>query len=69
MLEITTASRSLFDESTNRFIEFEGGETVVLEHSLRSISKWEAKWCIPFIKNDKKAGEQGVEDIDRKSGG
>ena len=63
MLEITTVSRSLFDESTNRFIEFEGGETVVLEHSLRSISKWESKWCVPFIKNSEKTGEQALDYI------
>lgn len=63
MLEITTASRSLFDESTDRFIEFEGGETVVLEHSLRSISKWESKWCVPFIKNDEKTGDQALDYI------
>ena len=63
MLEITTAQRALFDDSTNEFVEFDGGETVVLEHSLYSISKWESKWGIPFIKNDEKTGDQALDYI------
>jgi len=63
VLEITTVERSLFDDSTGEFIEFDGGETVVLEHSLYAISKWEAKWGVPFIKNDEKTGDQALDYI------
>lgn len=34
-----------------------------LEHSLVSISKWEAKWHKPFISDDKKTQEQTVDYI------
>ena len=38
----------LFDETNNRFITVK--ETaLVLEHSLLSVSKWEAKWKKPFL--------------------
>lgn len=38
----------LFDEKTNRFITVKETE-LVLEHSLLSVSKWEAKWKKPFL--------------------
>lgn len=41
-------SRELYNESTNRFINVKE-TTLVLEHSLLSISKWEAKWKKPFL--------------------
>lgn len=63
MLELTTVKRSLFDEDTNQFIEFEGGSTAKLEHSLRAISKWESKWEISFFLREEKTIEQTVDYI------
>jgi len=38
----------IFDEETSRIHHIKG-QTLVLEHSLVSISKWESKWKKPFI--------------------
>lgn len=48
MLEITIPGIELYDENTNEFIYYPD-ETIQLEHSLVSISKWEANWCKPFL--------------------
>ena len=57
MLRITTPEQELFDEKTNRFITIKSS-TLTLEHSLISISKWESKFCKPFISKDKKTAEE-----------
>ena len=36
----------LYDEAKNEFIQLEKDQTICLEHSLVSVSKWEAKWHI-----------------------
>ena len=47
-LPITVQPKELYDEANNRFINVK--EThLVLEHSLISISKWEAKYKKPFL--------------------
>lgn len=52
MLTITIPSITLFDEANQEFIEKE--EVVVeLEHSLFSLSKWEAVWEKPFLGGEK----------------
>lgn len=48
MLEITIPSTEVYDEVSERFISIPG-RTVVMEHSLVSISKWESKWRKPFL--------------------
>lgn len=50
MLKISIPSAELWDERKNEFVNFKGA-TLVLEHSLVSISKWEAKYHKPFITN------------------
>lgn len=50
MLEITVPGTELFDEKTQSFIVVEG-QTITLEHSLLSVSKWEARWHKPFLNN------------------
>lgn len=48
MLELEVKGMELYDESKNEFIQVK--PTVLrLEHSLVSISKWEAKWKKPFL--------------------
>lgn len=50
MLEIKINSREGYDESRNEFIKIPS-VTLQLEHSLISISKWEARWHKPFIQS------------------
>ena len=48
MLTIVVPSEELYDEANNKFINVKG-TTLQLEHSLVSISKWEAKWHKIFL--------------------
>lgn len=48
MLQITIPAGELFNESTSEFINTPD-QTIQLEHSLVSLSKWESKWHIPFL--------------------
>lgn len=60
MLEISVGETELFDEETFRIIRTK--PTVLkLEHSLLSISKWESKWKIPFLKDKEKTTEQFID--------
>lgn len=52
MLEITIPKQRLFNEKTSEFI-YVKEQTLLLEHSLVSLSKWERKWHKPFISSDK----------------
>ena len=57
MLRITVPGREFYDEVTNRFYTLK--DTVLtLEHSLVSISKWEAKYNVPFLTDTKMTDEQ-----------
>lgn len=48
MLQITIPKFELFNEDTQEFIQVKE-QTLCLEHSLVSVSKWEAKWKKPFL--------------------
>lgn len=48
MFEVIVPEREFFDEARSEFIKTEGGRFQI-EHSLLSISKWEAKWEKPFF--------------------
>ena len=48
MLQITIPEREYFDEEKQEFF-YTKKRTLFLEHSLISISKWEAKWKKPFL--------------------
>ena len=66
MLQITVPGTELFDESTETFIQTKEIK-LKLEHSLLSISKWEAKWCKPFLgtnKNDKRTNKEMLDYIE-----
>lgn len=53
MLQITIPAviREDFDDKTDEFIYtvVSKEQTLQLEHSLLSLSKWESKWCKPFL--------------------
>lgn len=55
----------LYDPDRNMFITQPGikAQTLVLEHSLISISLWESKWKIPFLTSKKKTTEQTLDYI------
>ena len=57
MLQITIPGIELFNEVTREFINTKD-QTLTLEHSLVSISKWESKWCKPFFSKEEKTLEE-----------
>jgi len=56
MLRLTIPGSELYDEVKNEFITTKP-QTINLEHSLVSISKWETKWCKPFLSSSKNSEE------------
>lgn len=56
MLYIDIPELELFDENTSEFFTV-GPYHLTLEHSLKSVSKWEAKMHKPFLDNDQMTGE------------
>lgn len=57
MLHITVPASEFYDESKEEFVEIKE-QTLTMEHSLISISKWEAKWKKPYLSDDKKTVEE-----------
>lgn len=62
MLTITNPARELWDEGREEFTSTKE-QTLSLEHSLISISKWEAKWHKPFLSREAKNYEETVDYI------
>lgn len=62
MLELTITSRECWDAQKEEFIAPKM-QTLKLEHSLVSVSKWEAKWCKPFLSLDNKTTEETLDYI------
>ena len=60
MLNIIIPGVELFDETTNEFIYLKE-QSLDLEHSLVSISKWESKWCKPFLNGNNKTPEEIID--------
>lgn len=52
MLHITIPASEYFDEQKQEFFELKE-QTLLMEHSLISISKWEMKWKKPYFSEDK----------------
>ena len=46
-----------WDEKKEEFVEAKT-QTLQLEHSLVSLSKWESKWCKPFLSSTSKTDEE-----------
>lgn len=62
MLEIFIKGRDFFDSETNMFFEIKD-TTLILEHSLISLSKWESKWKKPFLSRENKTIEETIDYI------
>jgi hypothetical protein len=60
MLQLKVVTGEGFDDSTSEFVE-SSFVILMLEHSLRSLSKWESKWCVPFLGTQTKTTEQVVD--------
>ena len=58
MLQITIPAVELWDERKQEFVVNRKEQTIQLEHSLVSISKWESKWCKAFLKKSEKTSEE-----------
>lgn len=57
MLQIYLPEKERFDEINNEFIKTKACN-LTLEHSLVSVSKWESKWCKPFLGKGEKTSEE-----------
>lgn len=62
MLQITIPAGEMYDERDQTFISIKG-QTLQLEHSLISLSKWESKWCKSFLSNPDKNLEETIDYI------
>lgn len=59
MLEITIPAREAgWDPVKEEFVYDGKDQTIMLEHSLVSISKWESKWCKAFLATKGKTAEE-----------
>lgn len=63
MLTIEVGGIEFFDEETQRFIALPK-QTLMLEHSLISLAKWESKWKKPFLDDDVKNEKTAEEMLD-----
>lgn len=64
MLYITVPTTRLWNEETEEFL-FVQGQTLQLEHSLVSLSKWESKWCKSFLSDKVEKTDEQILDYIR----
>jgi len=62
MKQIFIKEKELWDEKNRMFINVKP-QTITLEHSLVSISKWESKWHVPFFSQNEKTAEMTLDYI------
>lgn len=63
MLQITIPAGEAYNSATEEFITIPKDVTLSLEHSLVSLSKWESKWCKPFLGKEEKTTEETIDYI------
>jgi len=63
MLQIKIPATESWDEKKEEFITTTEEQTLQLEHSLVSISKWESKWNKPFLNKTDKTTEETMDYI------
>ena len=62
MLEFTVPEYELFDDASGEFVTIRE-QHVKLEHSLRSVAEWEAKWHKPFLVREEHSEEESLDYI------
>ena len=62
MLQITIPAVEQWDEEKQEFVNTKE-QTLQLEHSLISLSKWESKWCKAFLTKEEKTFEETLDYI------
>lgn len=62
MLTITILGKEYYDEANEEFV-YPYQQTLELNHSLVSLSKWESKWCKPFLSSKEKTYEETLDYI------
>ena len=62
MLVITVPATEMFDDSKQEFIQVKE-QTLQLEHSLVSLSKWESKWNKAFFSKEPKTANETIDYI------
>jgi hypothetical protein len=62
MLKISIPPNELWDPIQGEFIKIKGCD-LKLEHSLLSLSKWESKWCKPFLSKNGLSDEESIDYI------
>lgn len=60
MKEILIPKQTLWDEQNEKFIEIEE-QTIILEHSLKAIRKWECKWKKSYLSTPQKTVEEALD--------
>ena len=62
MLKVTIPAIEFYDEEINEFLSSKE-QTIQLEHSLVSLSKWESKWNKPFLSKEAKSTKETIDYI------
>lgn len=57
MLQITVPKSEIFNDETGEFT-YTKEQKLQLEHSLVSLSRWESKWCKPFLNSKDKTEDE-----------
>ena len=65
MLKILVPAQEGWDERTEQFVTIGKPTTLQLEHSLISIQKWEQKWHVPYMDQNRKKSNEEILDYIR----